>query len=309
MKNNSKIILFTTILLFQAEHLLATKVTFLSELEEHRTLLKKALTTATDSIVIVSPYISNNALDNDAIPKLVKAAQNRGVKITVYTDFNFDMLPGGVLKPHAEAGRDVLKDLLCDLHVVQKVHAKTLIVDDEWMATGSFNWLSASRNQYWANLEHSVVMEPEEGDTTHEFITKAKTSIRSLVNLDHPYKNFYDRYIDGVFQLQDSEDLVTWISNHQGNFSFEYQQYFSDKIVDFQRKYYSDVDDEVSSEEEAALEEEDPSDGSQSSNSTKTKEKIKEAETKEDKDEFIRNLRDTLYNVIDGLYQAFKTRR
>lgn len=311
MKSILKIISFFTFLYFiNYGYVVAAKIEFLSDLDEHRGVLKKAFETAEDSIIIVSPYLSHNALEADDISPLIEKAQERGVKITVYTDCNFDVdQKTKFLKPHAEAGRNILQDLLCDLRVVKKVHAKTLIVDDTWMATGSFNWLSASRKQYWANLEHSMVITPHEDDAsdTATYIKKAKDSINNLEKVKNPYTKFYDKYIDGVFSMTSSEDLAIWISDHLGNFSQNDQIYFSNKVVEFQRTFApgssdAEEDQESSPSQKTGSDEKNSSENSEDL-SPITPKANKSSSTEEKK--FIKELRGILISTINSIYTDF----
>jgi phosphatidylserine/phosphatidylglycerophosphate/cardiolipin synthase-like enzyme len=206
---------------------------FLTTRVEHVAFLKDAFGKAQQYITIVSPYISSYAIKADGLEKAILEAQFRGVTVTVYTDKKLDVAPGGDIKENAERGRDILRSLLCDLHIVDKVHAKTLIVDGTLIATGSFNWLSAVRsdNSAYANLEHTLVIDSP--DLAAEFTKSAMKSITALQEeVDHPYRGFYEGFnIGGFFaSSSDAEYLAWWITVNQGKglFSFDDQRELTD---------------------------------------------------------------------------------
>lgn len=124
----------------------------LSTLQEHRDVLVRSLSEAQQQVVIVSPYLSEKALEADDLNTLIGAAVRRGVRVVIYTDSQLDIdQRSGRLKPHAAAAREQLRTCGADLRVVRRIHNKTLCVDEAIIVTGSFNWLSAVRdetNQY-----------------------------------------------------------------------------------------------------------------------------------------------------------------
>jgi DNA polymerase III delta prime subunit len=124
----------------------------LSTLQEHRNVLVRSLREARQRVVIVSPYLSEAALKADNLAELIRAAVQRKIRVLVYTDSQLDIDPrSGSLKAHSAAAREQLRACGADLRVVQRIHNKTLCVDEAIIVTGSFNWLSAVRdtaNQY-----------------------------------------------------------------------------------------------------------------------------------------------------------------
>lgn len=124
----------------------------LSTLQEHRDVLVRSLREARQRLVIISPYLSEAAIKADKLEALIGEAVRRGVSVVVYTDGQLDVdHRSGRLKPHAAAAREQLRACGADLRVVRRIHNKTLCVDEAIIITGSFNWLSAVRdeaNQY-----------------------------------------------------------------------------------------------------------------------------------------------------------------
>ncbi len=147
----------------------------ISDLNKHRLSLKKAIETAEKRLVIVSPFISINALQDDNIPSLLGAAIQRGVEILIFTDSDLDMVNGS-LKPHAAMGRQALIDAGAILKIIPGIHNKTVILDRKVLIEGSFNWLSAVRdeNSSYHRQETSIVLkEPY----CEQFITRAEIEL------------------------------------------------------------------------------------------------------------------------------------
>jgi hypothetical protein len=136
------------------------KVDHLTTLDEHRNALKKCFKIASNEIIITSPFISINAINEDGIPDLIKSSVNRGVRVTVLTDEKLDTV-NGELKPHSQRGRKLLEESGAKLIVYKGVHSKTIYVDDRLLIEGSFNWLSASRDveSEYSRKETSLVLQ------------------------------------------------------------------------------------------------------------------------------------------------------
>ncbi|MBA4310859.1 MAG: hypothetical protein C0425_11070 [Chlorobiaceae bacterium] len=147
-KNMKKHLLFLSILFsFHAISYSAERDFFLSSPEEHSEFIRKALTTAQKSVVIVSPFISEHRLKDtsynnfDGLSGYMQKALNKGVKIYVYTDKKLD--EG---KSYAENGRNLLHSLGVSLKMVDRIHTKNIFIDNDCSTVGSFNWLSAETN-------------------------------------------------------------------------------------------------------------------------------------------------------------------
>ncbi|MDL1914068.1 MAG: hypothetical protein FDW93_06025 [Bergeyella sp.] len=136
------------------------KVNHLTTLEEHRNALKKCFKIATSEIIISSPFISINAINDDGISELIKEASGREIKVTILTDENLDKA-NGELKSHSRKGRKLLEGSGAKLITYKGIHNKTICVDDKLLIEGSFNWLSASRNEgsEFARKEISLVLQ------------------------------------------------------------------------------------------------------------------------------------------------------
>lgn len=119
--------------------------TRITTLEEHRKLLRMVFETAQSKVLVVSPFISKSAIDHDRIPNLVNKATRRGVSVDIYTDDALNLDTTGNIKSAARSGVASLLEAGAHVTVVQGIHNKTLARDNDLIAEGSFNWLSAVR--------------------------------------------------------------------------------------------------------------------------------------------------------------------
>lgn len=176
----------------------------LTTLDEHRATLTSVLATAQKRVIIVSPYITEYAIRSDDLIAKIVAAQVRGVQVVVYTDNRLDT-KDGALKPTALEGRKQLAQAFSGLFVAKKVHAKVLISDDDEITIGSFNWLSALRdeaNQY-SNHEQSLCVT---GDAAKALIEKSITALDALEAMENDYSAFYSSYQQNILSyLRDGE--------------------------------------------------------------------------------------------------------
>ncbi|WP_315163177.1 AAA domain-containing protein [Capnocytophaga leadbetteri] len=137
-------------------------------LEEHRAILKKCFRQAEKELIICSPFVSINAIEEDNITDLIKEAISRTVKVTIITDEKFD-IQNGQLKENSKNGREVIQSSGATLLIYPKIHSKTICVDDKIFIVGSFNWLSAVRNEERANKEDSIVLEGDVAKNIDDF--------------------------------------------------------------------------------------------------------------------------------------------
>ena len=140
------------------------KTTRITTLEEHRNLLKTVLKTAKSRVLVVSPFIADSAIRHDRIPELVSDAVHRGVRVDVFTDDKLNRLEDGAWKPAAKAGMASLAHAGANVSIVSGIHNKTLARDEDLVAEGSFNWLSAVRTKGadMQRQERTLVYEGEE---------------------------------------------------------------------------------------------------------------------------------------------------
>lgn len=110
-------------------------------LEDHRNALHEALTQSKERIIIMSAFLSYNAIEQDNIISLLKEAGERGVKRLVLYDIAFNKN-----KKRAEKVIKAFEKADVPIHGVNGIHHKTLAYDNQFYMDGSFNWLSAQRN-------------------------------------------------------------------------------------------------------------------------------------------------------------------
>lgn len=134
----------------------------LIDADAHDDFLLKTLATARREVHIVSPWIKLKRIHEIGAWEAMSAAVERGVKVRVYTDRDFNIPEQS---PDTQAGRDELKHAIealrgqrIESYVVARVHSKIVMADDELLCMGSFNWFSANRGR-WANYETSMVYE------------------------------------------------------------------------------------------------------------------------------------------------------
>lgn len=146
------------------------KVRRVATLDKHRGCLRYCFEMAEKRLLIFSPFISVEAVNADGITALIKEAAGRGVNVEVVTDEFLDKI-NGRLKTAAEIGRACLKKAGAKLTTYKGIHNKTICVDDRFLIEGSFNWLSAVRdeNSPYCRKEASVMLE---GDGVSKMINK-----------------------------------------------------------------------------------------------------------------------------------------
>jgi hypothetical protein len=154
---------------------------YLDSLATHRAYLNRAFKSVKNELIIVSPFISINAINTDHLQELAISAVEKNVKIKVYTDSALD-LRKGVLKTNALKGRNALKRCGVELIIAESIHNKTLIIDDNVIIEGSFNWLSAARdvNNEYHRHETSICIV---GEDAKPFILKAKEFLKTCNTL------------------------------------------------------------------------------------------------------------------------------
>jgi len=126
----------------------------LSTLEDHRAMLREAFAVAQQELLIVSPFLTHRALEEDNVPEMVREAVARGVTVEIYSDSTLHNCPGG--KDRLNGCVEILRQAGAQVSLVERFHNKTLIVDDFILVEGSFNWFSASRSGEYVRQEHSI---------------------------------------------------------------------------------------------------------------------------------------------------------
>ncbi|SMF44115.1 AAA domain-containing protein [Desulfovibrio gilichinskyi] len=153
-------------------------VQHLTTLEQHQDILSQAFTTAQKELLIVSPFLSQKALQADSILSKIKEATQRGVSIKIYADEMLALSGAQYKKERLEKVSELLSQAGAKLHFARGLHNKTLIIDNHTLVEGSFNWLSARRDKL-ARLEHSILYRD---DSVTDILEEIKESLQLLSN-------------------------------------------------------------------------------------------------------------------------------
>lgn len=118
----------------------------LSDLDAHCGVLRRAIVEANQQVLVVSPYLSNLAIEADGLSSLIESRIG-GPRIVVAYDRHLNIGRDQRLQPRAAAALEVLAKAGVELWALDGAHNKTLAVDESWIVEGSFNWLSAVRDR------------------------------------------------------------------------------------------------------------------------------------------------------------------
>lgn len=124
----------------------AATVETVTTLQGHREALAQAFTTAQERLIVISPWIKPLAIQSDGLCELVAAAAARNVAVIIYTDHDFNKSDGSFTSAFTDAAAK-LTSSGAEVRIVKRVHNKDLIVDTNTHYCGSFNWLSAVRQE------------------------------------------------------------------------------------------------------------------------------------------------------------------
>jgi phosphatidylserine/phosphatidylglycerophosphate/cardiolipin synthase-like enzyme len=118
---------------------------------DHQDCLVNAFRTAQNRIIIVSPQLSVWTINGGRIQSHMYAAISRGVTVVVVTDDQLNRDQDDTPKRSAVLAKKLMEDAGAIVIIARGIHQKTLIIDNQAIADGSYNWLSAVRD---ANHAH-----------------------------------------------------------------------------------------------------------------------------------------------------------
>lgn len=154
----------------------------ISTLAGHLKVMEAAFTSAVKFVVITSPWVGLDKLTDKslAITDLIRKATARGLSVGIYLDPKKGVENReGKYCPKKAAEYKEAKALLASsgaiIREAPNIHNKTLIIDYDVIVEGSFNWLSASRNQKSSKYESSLCYR---GKKAKEFIIEATDQLR-----------------------------------------------------------------------------------------------------------------------------------
>ena len=147
----------------------------IDSLSGHRRQLRAAFEAARQRLLIVSPFLTPSAISKDRIPDLIKQAQRRNVEVVVAYCRDLDRD-----KEKTDDAKALLFDAGAKVWSLDRVHNKTLAVDNQWIAEGSFNWLSAIRDpdHRFHRFEASVVIHPPDSNQMIEDVWRTMKAKR-----------------------------------------------------------------------------------------------------------------------------------
>ncbi|MCB0322944.1 MAG: AAA family ATPase [Bdellovibrionales bacterium] len=123
-------------------------VSRLSGPDDHFGLLDSAFLQAQNRVIISSAGVSSGALERGGLLRSIELAIQRGVEVTAYVDDRFDYDPKtNEPRPNRALGRQLLARAGAKVFECSKIHNKGLVIDDDRVAEGSCNWLSAIRDK------------------------------------------------------------------------------------------------------------------------------------------------------------------
>ncbi len=113
------------------------------EVHEHRPLFMRSLDNAKSRLVIISPWIRDQVLNNLRLKK-IQTLVDRGVEVYIGYGIGEDNKPGTDKGQYAIKFLSDLAYRKPNLHFKElgDTHAKILLMDDKYAVIGSFNWLS-----------------------------------------------------------------------------------------------------------------------------------------------------------------------
>lgn len=133
----------------------------LTDVEQHDACLHRLLEEARARVVLVSPWVSLNRLEESGLLQQLGAAAGRGVEVTLYTDHHFNTTVNNRPCPDRTARfatcREALEAHGVAVKVVHRVHSKLVMADDRFICVGSYNWGSAVRQGKYRNMETSIL--------------------------------------------------------------------------------------------------------------------------------------------------------
>lgn len=153
----------------------------ISDLEGHRQTLRSAFESARERLIIVSPYLTKDAIRQDQVPTLIREACTRGVSVVVISSRELCSAEPTKAQAFEECVR-LLEEAGAKFRntQVRSVHSKMLLVDDAWLAVGSFNWLSSVRqsSSVYSYYESSIRYD---GQSASAMIQDSMKDLRHLL--------------------------------------------------------------------------------------------------------------------------------
>lgn len=142
------------------------QISTLHGVEQHDAFLNQTFNAIDKSITIVSPWLAWQKLEQAGFLISMAQARARDIDITVVTDNNFNTEDADYEKCKTKQRRlndavEKLNEMGIVTKLVNRVHSKIVIGDDELLCIGSFNWFSAARDEAFQRYDTSMVYRGE----------------------------------------------------------------------------------------------------------------------------------------------------
>jgi len=139
-----------------------TQISTLHGAEEHDAFLNQTFDSIGKSITIVSPWLIWHKLEETGFLASMKRALSRGIDITVVTDKSFNTQASSYeqrieKRQRLDEALGKLEEFGISTRLVDRIHSKVVIGDEELLCVGSFNWFSASRDKNFKRYDTSMV--------------------------------------------------------------------------------------------------------------------------------------------------------
>ncbi len=146
------------------------------DLESHRAVLTEAFGSARFRLVVVSPFLTSDAIMADEIPAQIRRATQRGVSVKIVSDAEFN-----TNQQKFEECAQALVQAGAEVRAADgpSVHSKLILVDSSWLVVGSFNWLSSPRDPRSRYVRHEASIRYD-GNEAFEMIRSLALSVWSL---------------------------------------------------------------------------------------------------------------------------------
>lgn len=159
-------------------------VEILRDCLNHDRFLRDAINSAKTEILIVSPWLKTAAIESISILPLLQTASKKGIKVSIYTDIELNTKHDDEQKQQSLINHfyQLVSNLSCqgiEIILVNKIHSKIVIKDDDTLCIGSFNWLSAQREGNFVRHETSLIYQGKSNTVTDE-IKLIKESLTEL---------------------------------------------------------------------------------------------------------------------------------
>lgn len=140
--------------------LLCNTPKILHNAQAHDQWLKEVLLYSQQRVVIVSPWLSIQKLNEAGLISAFCDAIKRGVNVMIYTDHYFNTRSNNRFDhDKSKLFKQNCAELMSQgvaVRVVNQVHSKLVMVDDLFLCVGSYNWASAVREGKYKNMETSL---------------------------------------------------------------------------------------------------------------------------------------------------------